>query len=1139
MKTLPVIAILYLAVMMVFPSNLPRVHAVLSNGNNYWSAFGPNVDNLLYKVYNDFTGMFADFTSGQLDYTDWPVQPGDLSSFISNPDFFVLTKQPGGGIFQLDFNHMDSLFGHVTAGTGVDVWQTARATGTPALVSISTVACGAACPANTFQLIIQLQNLEEANAAIKDASNLVSATISGISSPTATKGDDGGPAPTGTYTIGLLPVVSGIPSYSFSTSIYSGSAILYPSTAGTPNCLNQQTCTYAFRVNYNSGSTVKPSSSGIDMARAISHLLNKPQFLTGPYFTPPGGQPLATCDDAYASPAENLIAGGAGACDPGSSVPASVLSAECSDPNIAALGACAPFSLYNLKSNTVAGASSCAAGTVGLSCFPSQSATPPPSGYPSNVDLAAACIYLLEAGFTTTGAGAGTIAQQCSDVAAGTGHVVNPSGSCNTTTAVGCIVFYIRTHLTRKAFGTIIADGLNYLFGTPAPGGGTVCYGGPPSFPCSLTPVYFTISQVGDIVFGVTPVADWNLYTAGHSTGNYIDVVYSFFYSPFASNLCDPRAVVNTFPSNYPIWCDPAFDTQVNAGEFVPGVALPAFQQAVILGPTRGMAIPVYSGANYYVGLNSWSQQQSAPGTGASIVGSKSQGLQAGGSKGLSFDAGFPSLINARPTPGYVPSSNVYCASGPQTSLLAGQPCAPTTPTTLRRGLSQTTLRLSPYTFQTIWEQEFLDQIYDTMLAVDPNTGGACQTQPGGTAHCIDWLTTSHSARANTPALGQTTWTWNLRQDIFFHDGVPVTAHDVCFSILSDKDAPSYPFYAAVFNVLSCTAVSNRIAQVVVNGTSLFAELNLGGLYIVPEHIWAPICGGLQIGNDRCVTPSALVSPSVDHVAAGDMIGSGPWVCNPSQGVSTITGQASCTQNANNSPGGQALAAGARILLQRNLGYMRCCSNVQAPATPWLGGSNHGTNLQALEWADAFKVGKVTISDVALAASVFGQIGSSSTTAAYFAHPFYSANPSTGAVDIGDIAVVAFYFDHGLTSPFLGTQTTPFNPGAPAGLSQYDPNTDPYVRPVPGVANCAAMYLVTSAMSTQVFEIQSGCSVPSLWTASATSVSSTGSFVSSTGARSSLARIVMGYNAALPVPATYRVSVFYNGILVFSFVVYL
>ena len=180
------------------------------------------------------------------------------------------------------------------------------------------------------------------------------------------------------------------------------------------------------------------------------------------------------------------------------------------------------------------------------------------------------------------------------------------------------------------------------------------------------------------------------------------------------------------------------------------------------------------------------------------------------------------------------------------------------------------------------------------------------------------------------------------------------------------------------------------------------------------------------------------------------MVGSGPWVCNYSVGVSTIAGQASCTQNANGSPGGQALGAGARVLMKRNLSYMRCCPDIQTPATPWLGTANFGTNLQALEWADGFNYGKVTISDIALAASVFGQAGnstatSSGATASHFASPFYSATPSANTVDIGDIAVAAYYFDHGITAPFIGTSPRPFNPAAPPGLTQYTPNTDPYL----------------------------------------------------------------------------------------------
>src|SRR5713101_6548443 len=98
MKILPVTLLLCLTAMMVLPSTLPRAHAVLSNGNNYWRAFGPSADNLLYKVYNDFTAMFTDFTAGGIDSTDWPVQPGDLASFIGNPDFFVTKAQGEFGI---------------------------------------------------------------------------------------------------------------------------------------------------------------------------------------------------------------------------------------------------------------------------------------------------------------------------------------------------------------------------------------------------------------------------------------------------------------------------------------------------------------------------------------------------------------------------------------------------------------------------------------------------------------------------------------------------------------------------------------------------------------------------------------------------------------------------------------------------------------------------------------------------------------------------------------------------------------------------------------------------------------------------------------------------------------------------------
>ena len=1030
MRTLRIVVILCLTVLSVLPETMPRVHAVSSNGSGYWSAFGPRMDTLQYTVFSDFTSVFTAFQNGQIDITDFPISPADLSNFINNPDFFVTPKHPISDIFHLDMNHQDPFLGmnwqvpRGTNGPGATPATTGSplfAPGTPTLSITNIVACGS-CPTNTFQLRINLTNIEEGSSSIKDSNNLVTATIVGTSLPLVSKGDDGGATPSGAYTISLSSIPS---SYIISTTIYSGSATLFTTGTTQPICSAGQSCTAVLKVNYNSPSTQKPSVAGVEIFRALAHLLDKPSFLTGPYLTTAGGTTLATCDDVPVSSASSLmIAVGAGACDHNSSPDAATLQAECGDANIAGLfgvvpgttaGTCASsvVSLYNLKADSIGGAASCVAGNVGVSCLPSQSASPPPAGYSGLLDLAASCAYFLEAGFTTTGAGTGTISQQCGNVAQGTGHINNNGAQ---------ILFYIRTDPSRRAYGTIVADSINYLFGTPAPTGGTVNYGG-----CGGTSgavCYYTIGQISSFIFSVSTVADWNLYTGAH-TGSSPEAMFALYHSQFSGGTKSTGSLcggpLSTFPNNYPLYCDPVFDTQANAAETVSGIMTSAFMQAAILGATRGATIPVYSHQSSYAALNAWNWQRVGAGTGSSLV----------PLKGLGFLAGSGSLttINMRPVPGYIPSNSLFYASGCNPSAGCEQ-------NTIRRSMSETTIHISPYTATSAWDFEPLGQIYDSMLAVDPNTDGLCQ--PGGTAHCVDWMTTSHSISFDA-TVDKTTQLWDLRSDIYWHDGQPVTAHDVCFTIISYRDAPSFNFFPSVSNVNSCATVGNKIIKVVLNGTSPSGELNIGGVLIVPEHVWAPLCGGLVAGTDSCVTPSSLASTSLDPVASGDMVGSGPWICNPSLGVSTIAGQASCAQNSDGSPGGQSLVQGAKIILKRNLGYMRCCENEQSPQNGLA-----TTNLQALEWADANKDGKVTILDIALAASVFGHTCTTTDlTACYFAHPLYSANPSGGKVDIGDIATVAFEFENGLTAPFLGTPTGAFTATPPAGLTQLDPRTDP------------------------------------------------------------------------------------------------
>src|SRR5216117_2704689 len=107
-------------------------------------------------------------------------------------------------------------------------------------------------------------------------------------------------------------------------------------------------------------------------------------------------------------------------------------------------------------------------------------------------------------------------------------------------------------------------------------------------------------------------------------------------------------------------------------------------------------------------------------------------------------------------------------------------------PNLIRRGFSQDTTYLSPFTFNSVWEADFLSSVFDTMLHLNPSTNG-------GSAQFVDWGTTSHSSRFNPSevgcnsingcATGVTTQLWHLRNDWKFSDGNTVTANDVAYRI--------------------------------------------------------------------------------------------------------------------------------------------------------------------------------------------------------------------------------------------------------------------------------------------------------------------------------------------------------------------
>ena len=83
------------------------------------------------------------------------------------------------------------------------------------------------------------------------------------------------------------------------------------------------------------------------------------------------------------------------------------------------------------------------------------------------------------------------------------------------------------------------------------------------------------------------------------------------------------------------------------------------------------------------------------------------------------------------------------------------------------------------------------------------------------------------------------TWTLTIVEDATFHDGEPLTAEDVAYSLQLYKDTEAFPFlpsYASYFDTIEApdaTTVVLTTAEPLGN-----FEANMVFMYIVPKHIW-------------------------------------------------------------------------------------------------------------------------------------------------------------------------------------------------------------------------------------------------------------------------------------------------------------
>ncbi len=188
---------------------------------------------------------------------------------------------------------------------------------------------------------------------------------------------------------------------------------------------------------------------------------------------------------------------------------------------------------------------------------------------------------------------------------------------------------------------------------------------------------------------------------------------------------------------------------------------------------------------------------------------------------------------------------------------------------------------LNTFTSTSAAATRILDNIYETLLGYDFNT----------------W-------RYEKPVLAESfsvsedgyTLTFKIRNNVYWHDGEQLTAHDVLFSLkaLLNPFVDSAPTRSSFQKVTSAHTDGDYIFSVTSSETHFRNQEILGGFHIIPKHVWDP--EGLL---DR-YSVEDLLNPSVTREEAaikgfadafnvhpqgrpvGDeadpIIGSGPWI---------------------------------------------------------------------------------------------------------------------------------------------------------------------------------------------------------------------------------------------------------------------
>jgi ABC-type transport system substrate-binding protein len=168
---------------------------------------------------------------------------------------------------------------------------------------------------------------------------------------------------------------------------------------------------------------------------------------------------------------------------------------------------------------------------------------------------------------------------------------------------------------------------------------------------------------------------------------------------------------------------------------------------------------------------------------------------------------------------------------------------------TIRQGFRQPTMSLNPLYAEWVWDWYVMNNVYDGMITANPYTLSNVQNL------AAEWdISTWDNSGATCTKI-----TFNMRHDLNWSDGTPLTSSDVKFTwggpevtgsisnLLAKKGYPPTYWSSNIADILSVATPDPYTVIVYLDVYGYFGLHSMSGFNIVlPEHIWKPI---IETGN--------------------------------------------------------------------------------------------------------------------------------------------------------------------------------------------------------------------------------------------------------------------------------------------------